>query len=254
MTAPAARGLFVTGTDTEVGKTRVAAGLVALARAGGRRVAAMKPVASGCRETAAGLRNDDAERLIAEANVPAPYADVNPFAYAPPVAPHLAAAEVGRPIDAGAVEAAYARLAARADCCIVEGVGGWLVPLGPDHTVADLARRFGLPVVLVVGLRLGCLNHALLTAHGVHSQGLPLAGWVANALVPDMARAEDNVATLVARIPAPLLGRVPHVPGGPDAGVVARALAGAAAHLFGEARDGTFERPLAGAEPPFPEP
>jgi dethiobiotin synthetase len=203
-------GFFVAGTDTGVGKTVIAQGLIRALQARGLRVAPMKPIASGCRETAEGLRNEDAEALIAAAGGFA-YDLVNPFAYAPAIAPHLAAEEAGRPINLDRIEAAYRQLAPAADVVVVEGAGGWRVPLDAEHSMADIPRRLGLSVLLVVGIRLGCLSHALLTAEAVQADGLRLAGWVANLIDPSDSRAEAQVATLQARLPAPLLGVLPLV-------------------------------------------
>jgi dethiobiotin synthetase len=189
-------GFFVTGTDTGVGKTRAAAALVrALARQG-IAVAAMKPVAAGAGVSTEGLRNDDALELVRAANTQAPYAEVNPYCLAAPVSPHLAAADAGVRIDIAVIVRSFAALAARADCVVVEGAGGWLAPIGSDETMADVALALALPVVLVVGLRLGCLNHALLTARAIEASGLPLAAWIANAIDPCFERAAENVTTL----------------------------------------------------------
>ncbi len=207
-----ARGLFVTGTDTGIGKTRVAATLMLRLRASGLRVAGFKPVAAGCRATPAGLRNDDAELLQRCASRPWPYATVNPYALEPPIAPHLAAAEAGVTLDIAPLRAAYAELAADADVVVVEGAGGWLVPLDDRRTLADLASTLGLDALLVVGIRLGCLNHALLSAASIAAHGVRLAGWVANLVDPDAARVEGQLQTLAARLPAPCLGRLPHAP------------------------------------------
>lgn len=204
------RGFFVTGTDTGVGKTRVSAGLIAALRGQGLRVAGMKPVASGCTATPAGLRNDDALALIAASGLDLPYEWVNPYAFAPAVAPHLAAADVGSTIRFAVIAQAFDQLAAQSDCVVVEGVGGWRVPLGPDGDVADLAMRVKLPVVLVVGLRLGCLNHAVLTAADIHRCGLPLAGWVGNAVETGFERLDDNLKALGDSLAAPCLGVVRH--------------------------------------------
>ena len=204
-------GLFVTGTDTGVGKTRVACALAAALAARGLRVAAMKPVASGCLAHPEGWRSEDALALQAAANVSAPYALVNPCALSEPVAPHLAAGPGGIPLPP--LLEAFRELAARAEAVVVEGVGGFRVPLDEQRDTADLAAALGLPVVLVVGLRLGCLNHALLTAEAVAARGLDLAGWVANRPWPEpMAREAENVATLERLLPAPRLGLLPHRP------------------------------------------
>jgi dethiobiotin synthetase len=204
--------LFVTGTDTGVGKTRIAASLCVAYAAHGKRVAAMKPVASGCMQTPAGLRNDDAEALRAAMTVRAAYGDVNPYAFEPAIAPHIAAMEAGCPIDFDLLDGCYARLRVQSDVIIVEGAGGWLTPLDATRTFADLAVRWQLDVILVVGLRLGCLNHALLTAEAIEARGLKLAGWVGNSVDPDFARREANTDTLRARIAANCLGIFPYSP------------------------------------------
>lgn len=204
--------LFVTGTDTGVGKTRIATALCTAFVAAGRRVAAMKPVASGCEETPQGLRNEDAVALHGAMNVRASYADVNPYAFAPAVAPHIAATEAGRMIDFELLDRCYERLALQSDVTIVEGAGGWLVPLDAGRTFADLAVRWQLDVILVVGMRLGCLNHALLTVESVQRRGLRLAGWIANGIDPAYERHEQNHETLCAAIAAPCLGALPYEP------------------------------------------
>jgi dethiobiotin synthetase len=202
------RGIFVTGTDTGVGKTRASVALLRAHRSRGRRASGMKPVASGCVETAKGLRNADAEALIA-ASDPAPaYALCNPFAFEPPIAPHLAAREANVAISLAPIDAAFRRIAAHADRIVVEGAGGWAVPWSDSLMQADLVRALALPVVLVVGLRLGCINHALLTARAIEADGCVLAGWIANRIDPAMAFADENVATLRSRIAAPLLGEL----------------------------------------------
>ena len=199
-------GYFITGTDTGVGKTRVATALVHALKAGGRTAAGMKPVASGCRRTAEGLRNEDAEQLIAASSIKLAYEEVNPYAYAPAISPHLAAAEANEQIELEKIHVLYRSLAARVDTVVVEGVGGWRVPLGRVITTEHLARSLDLPVVLVVGLRLGCINHALLTAQAIEAAGLKCSGWVANQIEPGMERLDEVVATLVQRLPAPMLG------------------------------------------------
>lgn len=230
-------GVFVTGTDTEIGKTYVSCALLAAARARGRRVGAMKPIAAGAEATALGLRNDDAVALIdalrgTPPGTPVPAAEydaVNPYCFAPPVSPHIAAAEAGIAPDLARIAAmARGRLAGTPpenDWLVVEGAGGWLAPLGPRESIADLAVAVGLPVLLVVGLRLGCLNHAELSAREIRRSGLPLAGWVANAVDPDMARREENVSMLTSRFGEPPLARFGH--GDPPA-----VLAAAGATLF----------------------
>ncbi|AGA91718.1 dethiobiotin synthase [Thioflavicoccus mobilis 8321] len=204
-------GLFVTGTDTDCGKTEVALGLMAAWQAEGRTVLGMKPVASGCHSTPGGLRNGDAERLLAQGSRAVDYRFVNPYAFAPPIAPHVAAEQAAVEIDLEIIDAAFAELAAAAERVVVEGVGGWRVPLGAGRFLGDLPRRLDLPVVLVVGIRLGCINQALLTAEAIAADGIRLVGWVANRIDPEMAAAEENIATLDALIPAPCLGVVPRL-------------------------------------------
>ena len=201
---------FVTGTDTDVGKTTIAAGLLRAARLAGLSTAAVKPVASGCEDGVDGLRNSDALALLAECSLPLSYAEVNPFAFAPAIAPHLAAREAGVELKVDALATAVqAVLAQQADFTLVEGAGGWRVPLGGQATLADLPVALDLPVILVVGVRLGCISHALLTAEAIARDGLQLAGWVANIIGPKTSRLEENLATLAERLPAPCLGRVP---------------------------------------------
>lgn len=204
-------GWFITGTDTGVGKTLVSASLLRVLAQSGRRCVGMKPVASGCKAAAAGLRCDDAEILLAHSSVSASYADVSPYRYEPAVAPHLAARAAGQPILLNSIRLHFERLCAVADWLVVEGVGGWLVPLSDDSTVADLARLLGLPVLLVVGMRLGCLNHALMTAAAIERAGLELAGWVANQIDAGMAMFDENVETLKMRVSAPLVGVIPRL-------------------------------------------
>ena len=206
------QGFFVTGTDTGIGKTRVTAGLLKAFARDRRKTVGMKPVASGAAMTPQGLRNEDALALQAAASERRPYDLVNPYCFAPAVAPHLAALEAGVEIGLDTIRSAYAELCRGADTVLVEGVGGWQVPLGPALELPDLARDLDLPVILVVGLRLGCLNHTLLTARALAADGLSLAGWVANAVDPGFERPEANVATLEAELHAPLLARLPHAP------------------------------------------
>ncbi|WP_295431288.1 dethiobiotin synthase [uncultured Thiodictyon sp.] len=205
-------GVFITGTDTDCGKTEIALGLMAAWQAQGHRVLGMKPVATGCDPSPAGLRNGDALRLQAQGSSAAPYDLINPYAFEPPIAPHLAAGQAGIEIAAGAILAAYCALAAAAERMVVEGIGGWRVPLGTRLSVSDLPRVLDLPVVLVVGLKLGCLNHALLTAESIRAQGATLAGWVGNGIDPRMQAADENIATLTALLAAPCLGVIPWLP------------------------------------------
>jgi dethiobiotin synthetase len=198
--------VFITGTDTGVGKTRVAAALCRAVAARGIRVAAMKPVASGCALTPEGLRNEDALALLAAMNVRARYSDVNPYAFAPAIAPHIAAREAGVDIDFSVLDRAYERLRMQSQVLIVEGAGGWLAPLDSSRVFADLAVHWQMDVVLVVGMRLGCLNHALLTVESVERRGLSLRGWVANSIDPGFERVTENISSLKNRISAPCLG------------------------------------------------
>jgi dethiobiotin synthetase len=201
--------LFVTGTDTGVGKTRIAAALCHGLAARGRRVAGMKPVASGCVSTPEGLRNEDATALLEAMNVRAAYDEVNPYAFEPAIAPHIAAREAGIDIDFERLDRAFERLRLQAETMIVEGAGGWLAPLDATRSFADLAARWQLEVILVVGLRLGCLNHALLTVESIELRGLKLLGWVGNSIDPRFPRKAENIATLRERIAAPCLGILP---------------------------------------------
>ena len=226
----ARKGFFVTGTDTEIGKTVVAAGVVHALAANGKRVAAMKPVASGAEHTGAGLRNEDALHLIAAANIEAVYAEVNPYCFEPPIAPHLAAGEAGVEIRSGTILDAATALAARVDALVVEGVGGWHGPLAPGFGIPDLARELKLPVLLVVGLRLGCINHARLSAESILASGCSLAGWVGNvAAAEPMAREAANIGTLKELLPVPCLGIVPHLAAPAPEAVAAHLDAGALA-------------------------
>ena len=205
-------GYFVTGTDTGVGKTLIACALLAAFARRGLRAAGMKPVAAGADETPAGWRNEDVEALLAASNIGAlgmQRSEVNPYLFRRPVAPHLAARREGVAIDLSVLEQSFRSLRAKADVVIVEGVGGFLVPLNDREDAADLSIRLGLPVILVVAMRLGCLNHALLTLEAVAVRNLRLAGWVANRLDPRMEMVAENVAALRERIRAPLIGEVP---------------------------------------------
>jgi len=207
--APAAVCCFVTGTDTGVGKTLVSAALVRALAAAGHRAAGMKPVAAGAHWQDGAWRNEDVEALFAAGNSGATREDLCPCLLPDALAPHIAALRAGVRIEPARLLAAYRRLRSQADAVVVEGVGGFCVPLGDDFSTADLARELALPVVLVVGLRLGCLNHAALTVEAIAARGLRLAAWVANALDPEMAEADRNFLTLQRTIRAPCLGRIP---------------------------------------------
>lgn len=203
---------FITGTDTDVGKTTVAAGLLFAARQAGLTTAAGKPVASGCEQTPKGLRNADALALMAECSLPLTYNEVNPVAFEPAIAPHIAAREVGVTLTVESLlPPMQAILAKQAQFTLIEGAGGWRVPLSGQDSLSGLAQALDLPVILIVGVRLGCISHALLTAEAIARDGLQLAGWVANIIGPKTSRLEENLATLAERLPAPCLGRVPRL-------------------------------------------
>ena len=196
-----ARGIFVTGTDTGVGKTVASVALLRGLARSGRRAVGMKPVSAG--HSDGGGPHEDVTRLAAAGNVEAALADRNPFAIAEPVAPHLGAAREGIVLDLDVIVAAYSRLGTSADVVVVEGAGGALVPLDERHDMLDIARRLRLPVLLVVGMRLGCLSHARMSALAIRGRGLAFAGWVASRVDPEMALADENVAWLARELPAP---------------------------------------------------
>ena len=201
---------FIAGTDTDVGKTLVATGILAAANEQGLSTVAIKPIAAGCEETPEGLRNEDALLLQQAMSLELCYEQVNPVALKPAIAPHIAARQIGKRLMVSQL-AGYCRgvLMQRSDLAVIEGAGGWRVPLNPVETLAGLAKELNLPVILVVGVRLGCINHALLTAEAIANDGLPLAGWVANRLEDDMPCYEENILTLKSLIRAPCLGEVP---------------------------------------------
>ncbi|MBL4623225.1 MAG: dethiobiotin synthase [Immundisolibacteraceae bacterium] len=203
-------GVFVTGTDTEVGKTWVSVGLIQALANSGRRVVGMKPVASGCQRTDLGLRNADALLLQQASSVGADYATVNPFSFEPAIAPEAAANMAGLAIEPGVIKDCFDQLAGFADLVVVEGVGGWRVPLNGEYDVASMAIDIGLPVVLVVGIRLGCISHARLSAESIQSSGLPLLGWVANCGSSTDAD-QASIEALIKAMKAPCLGVVPRV-------------------------------------------
>lgn len=207
-----AQAFFITGTDTDAGKTSVAAGLLCAAKQQGCSTLAMKPVASGCDMSTEGLRNSDALALIAQSTVQLPYTQINPYAFAPAIAPHIAAQEAGAELSvAGLYRAAQVILQEQADFTVIEGAGGWRVPISATEFLSDFAIALQLPVILVVGVKLGCINHALLSAQAILSDGLKLAGWVANVVDPNCARLAENLATLQQLMPAPCLAEVPHL-------------------------------------------
>lgn len=200
---------FVTGTDTEVGKTIASCALLQAAARQGYQTAGYKPVASGSEITAEGLRNSDALALQRNSTLALDYAAVNPYTFAEPTSPHIISADEGRPILAPVMSAGLRALEEQADWVLVEGAGGWFTPLSPTLSFADWVHAEQLPVILVVGVKLGCINHAILTAQAVQQAGLTLAGWVANDVTPPGKRHAEYMATLTRALPAPLLGEIP---------------------------------------------
>ena len=224
------RSFFVTGTDTGVGKTLVTAALLRRLRESGVKVAGMKPVAAGAKSGPEGPANDDALLLQAESSTRHPYAIVNPWLFTPAIAPHIAAADAGIAIDTARIVSACEVLRASADVVLAEGAGGFLVPLDAHRSFAELPGLLGMEVLLVVGLRLGCLNHAYLTRDAIAARGYRLAGWIGNSIDPAFARRDENIATLTAGIAAPCFGIVPWMKN--------PSVAGAAAALPGSTRLG----------------
>lgn len=202
---------FVTGTDTEIGKTLVSAALLHILAQRGVQVAAMKPIAAGSAWRDGAWHNDDVDMLAAEVTVPLPQALTTPYLFQAPAAPHIAAALEHVVIDPSHIQACFHQVSAKAQAVVVEGVGGFRVPLTDSHDTADMAQQLGLPVVLVVGLRLGCISQALLTVDAIQARGLQLMGWVANTADAHMGYMPDNIQALQQRIPAPLLGHIPRL-------------------------------------------
>ncbi|OIQ92968.1 ATP-dependent dethiobiotin synthetase BioD 1 [mine drainage metagenome] len=203
--------LFITGTDTDVGKTLVTGALLHAYARQGKKVVGMKPVAAGCEAIPGGLRCGDVVQLQANSNVAAPLNLVNPYSFAPPIAPHIAAVQSGAEIDLDHIVSCFQALRKMADVVLVEGAGGLMVPLNARQDIADLAAMLDLPVILVVGIRLGCINHALLTVQAIRQKNLRLAAWVANQIDPGMQSFDENVQALEARLNVPLLGIVPYL-------------------------------------------
>lgn len=207
------KAFFVTGTDTDAGKTFASVLMLHALKQKGLKTLALKPIAAGCEQVKGEWKNDDALQLQQAMTQALPYQQVNPVALQQAVAPHLAAVAEGKRISASQVAGRIrGALMQPADAVLIEGAGGWLVPLNERETFADLVAELNLPVVLVVGVRLGCLNHALLTAQSISAMGLPLAGWIANCIDPDAALIEDNIKTLKTRLPGPCLGVLPYAP------------------------------------------
>lgn len=206
------KAYFVTGTDTEVGKTFVSAALLARAKKQGFTTAAVKPMASGAELTANGLRNEDGVALLKQCSLPLCYEEVNPVVFEPAIAPHIAAQKIHRIVYVEELKKHCQRvLEKNSDFTLVEGAGGWRVPVNNDETLAHLAKSLQLPIILVVGMRLGCINHAVLTAEAIARDGLNLAGWVANRVTPNMSEYEENFLTLNRLIKAPCIGHVPYM-------------------------------------------
>lgn len=202
---------FITGTDTEVGKTVASTALLQAAKAAGFRSVGYKPVASGSEMTAEGVRNGDALALQRNSVLALPYERINPLAFIEPTSPHIVSAEEGRPITFARLSAGLKALTSEADWVLTEGAGGWFTPLSDETTFADWVQQEQLPVVLVVGIKLGCINHAMLTAQAIQASGLRLAGWIANDIQPPGKRHREYMATLIQRLPAPLLGEIPYL-------------------------------------------
>ena len=204
-------GFFITGTDTEIGKTFVSSLLIQLLVEEGLNVIGMKPIASGAKIIDGMLKNEDALSLIQASNISVDYKNINPYVFVPAVSPHLAAEDAGIEIELTKIKSNFDELEKKSDVVIVEGVGGWHAPLSLHTTVADLAEELNQPIILVVGLRLGCLNHALLTAQAIRQSGLPVAGWIANHVEEDFSSAKKNIETLNHFLnDFPFLGSVPH--------------------------------------------
>jgi len=204
-------GFFITGTDTECGKTVITLGVMQWLQNQHLNVAGMKPIASGCESTPDGLRNDDASRILAQCSGALSYQQINCYSFQPAIAPHIAAAEAAVAIDFKVIQTSAEALSQQSNRLIVEGVGGWRVPLGDDGALSDLARLLDLPVILVVGLKLGCINHALLTVESIQASGAKLVGWIGNHVDASMSVAAQNIQTLRAEINAPCLGIVPNM-------------------------------------------
>ncbi|PVZ63461.1 dethiobiotin synthase [Pelagibaculum spongiae] len=203
------QGLFITGTDTGVGKTLVSCSLLEYFNQRGHSTLGLKPVAAGCDSTAQGLRNEDAVAMMQSSSVKLPYADINPYAFEPAIAPHLAAEDAGVCLDAEVLSQYCHSMESRADKLIIEGAGGWKVPLNTHEGFDNLARKLEISVVLVVGIKLGCINHALLTVEAISFSGLKLEGWVANCCDPDAERVAENILTLEQKIAEPKLATLP---------------------------------------------
>ncbi|MEC4725754.1 dethiobiotin synthase [Shewanella sp. D64] len=205
---------FVTGTDTDCGKTLVSSALLCQAKHQGKKTLGLKPIASGCEETVSGLRNSDALSLISQSSIELTYSQVNPISFQPAIAPHIAAVQTGTDISAQCVLnhlTPTLSLVDEHDFCLVEGAGGWRLPLGDGGYLSQVVQQLSLPVILVVGIKLGCLNHAILTQEAILADGVKIAGWVGNIVDPDTACLEDNIASLDQMMTATCIGIIPHL-------------------------------------------
>ena len=206
-----AQGIFITGTDTGIGKTLASCLLIDALVQEGHKVIGMKPIASGASSVDGNLQNEDAMYLQKYSNVEVSYESINPFCFEPPIAPHIAAQKAGRHIDLSTIKQSYNELSVMADWVIAEGVGGWYVPINQNQTTADIPLALNLPVVLVVGMKLGCINHALLTVNAIRASGNELAGWIANDIDKDMAVYDEVFENLHTRLGCPLIARIPYL-------------------------------------------
>jgi len=204
------RNFYVTGTDTGVGKTEISLAIIRALQERDLKTNAMKPVAAGCIPSEDRLLNDDATRLQLQSSSEYDYSLLNPYAFEPPIAPHIAAAEQGVDIDLGVIETAFKEIKSFSDAVIVEGIGGWCVPVNRYQTTIDMVRLLSIPVIMVVGLRLGCLNHALLTWQSIKASHIKCVAWVANTLDPEQTRLQANYRALTELLPVPCMGIVPH--------------------------------------------
>ncbi|MFN7097813.1 MAG: dethiobiotin synthase [Gammaproteobacteria bacterium] len=203
--------LFITGTDTNIGKTYVSCGILKWLNNAGFSTIALKPLASGCQQTHAGLINEDACALQAAASIYMPLSRINPLAFEPPVAPHIPAEQHNIQLTANLiVQQCQTTLATQADYYVIEGVGGWLMPINTKETMADVALQLQAKIILVVGMRLGCLNHALLTYQAIKQKNCSIVGWIANCIETNMLYQAENIAMLQQQIAAPLLGIIPY--------------------------------------------
>lgn len=205
------RGFFITGTDTDAGKTWISLGLLKLLNENNIITTVMKPVSAGCTLTNQGLRNQDAEQLITAAKIKPVYQKMNPYAFEAAIAPHIAAKQTDVDINISDIKQQFSEISSQAEITIVEGAGGWLTPISEQQTMADIARELNLPVIVVVGMKLGCLNHALLTVRNILGMNLPIAGWIANSLENNFNAIDDNISSLKTQLPIPFLGTIPYL-------------------------------------------